>query len=122
MAGERILAVDDDAFFRALYHDLLTPDGYSVETASSGAEALERLARAAPDLVLLDLVMPGMDGLETLRRIREDRPELPVVMVTGQQDVRSAVEALKGGAADYLGAATPSPSTSSRSRRRPTCC
>ncbi|MCI0370314.1 MAG: response regulator [candidate division NC10 bacterium] len=103
MAGERILAVDDDAFFRTLYQDLLTADGYSVETAANGAQALERLAQGAPDLVLLDMLMPGMDGLETLRRIREARPDLPVVMVTGQQDVRAAVEALKRGAADYVG-------------------
>ena len=102
MAGERILAVDDDPFFRAIYHDLLTPDGYAVETAASGAEALERLTPRAPDLVLLDLLMPEMDGLEALRRIREAHPDLPVVMVTGHQDVRTAVEALRRGATDYL--------------------
>jgi DNA-binding response OmpR family regulator len=99
----RILAVDDQVYFRTHLEDILAGAGYEVATASSGPEALDRIARDGPfDLVLTDLVMPDMDGVETVERIREASPEQDVIVVTTVGDVRSAVAAMRRGAADYL--------------------
>ena len=87
-----------------LLADVLTVKGYAVTTAASGAEALERIQSQRPDLVLLDVVMPGMSGYEVCRRIRED-PEtglLPVVMVTALDPSEERVKGLEAGADDFL--------------------
>ena len=98
-----ILAVDDIPQNIRLLHAVLEPRGYAVAAASSGAEALARLAAGDVDLVLLDIVMPGMDGYEVCRRIRADPATafLPVVMITasGEQEKRRALEA---GADDFV--------------------
>ena len=102
MSRARILAVDDQRYFRELVEGLLGDEGYEVQTASSGEEALHLFEREDFDIVLTDLVMPEIDGAELLRRIKERRPEQDVVMVTGVVDVKSAVEAMKLGATDYI--------------------
>lgn len=102
VAGERILAIDDDRFFRTLYADLLGHEGYVVQLASSGEEGVALAAEGEFDLVICDIVMRGMDGIETLAAIRRLRPQQAVVMVTGEREVSTAVEALKRGAADYV--------------------
>jgi diguanylate cyclase (GGDEF)-like protein len=99
----RILAIDDQLYFRSFIEGLLVEEGYEVATAASGAAALERLEREGPfDLVITDLVMPGMDGVETVKRICERWPAQPVIVVSGVGDVRAAAAALMVGAADYL--------------------
>jgi FixJ family two-component response regulator/GGDEF domain-containing protein len=102
MGKARILAVDDQRYFRELTEGLLTDAGYDVQTASSGDEALHILERDDFDIIVTDLVMPGIDGSELVRRIKERRPEQDVVMVTGVVDVKTAVEAMKQGATDYI--------------------
>ena len=102
-AGTRILVVDDQPTNVRLLEAILSPLGYDVPTASSGEEALRAIAEREPDLVLLDVVMPGMDGYEVCERIRE-RPEtayLPVVMITASGDEQK-VRALRAGADDFL--------------------
>ena len=98
----RILVVDDERSQVDLASDILKPDGHSVETALSGAEALETLRKGEVDLVIADLMMPGMDGLELLRKVDESWPDLPVIFVTGRDDVSSALEAIKEGAENYV--------------------
>lgn len=102
MSKARILAVDDQRYFRELTEGLLGDAGYEVCTASSGEEALHILEREDFDVVMTDLVMPGIDGSELVRRIKERRPEQDVVMVTGVVDVKTAVDAMKQGAVDYI--------------------
>ena len=102
MSQARILAVDDQLYFRVFLEDLLQESGYEVETASSGGEALEHLQSGAFDVVLTDLVMPEMDGSELVQRIVERWPDQAVVVVTGAADVKTAVDAMKLGATDYL--------------------
>jgi len=98
----RILVVDDDAGVRYTLRDVLEDEGYAVDEAEDGAEALERLAEDTFHLVLSDLRMPNLDGLELLRRIRE-RPQPPrVVLITAHGSERTAVEAMKHGAYDYF--------------------
>ena len=102
MGKARILAVDDQRYFRELTEGLLGDAGYDVQTATSGEEALHLLERDDFDIVLTDLVMPGIDGCELVRRIKERRPEQDVIMVTGVVDVKTAVDAMKQGAVDYI--------------------
>ena len=103
-AVPKILVVDDTPQNVKLLADVLTVKGYAVTTAASGAEALERIQSQRPDLVLLDVVMPGMSGYEVCSRIRE-APEmglLPVVMVTALDPSEERVKGLEAGADDFL--------------------
>jgi len=102
MSKARILAVDDQRYFRELVEGLLSDEGYEVRTASSGEEALHLFEREDFEVVLTDLVMPGIDGSELVRRLKERRPDQDIVMVTGVVDVSAAVEAMKLGATDYI--------------------
>ena len=102
MSKARILAVDDQRYFRELIEGLLEDEGYAVQTCASGEEALHLFEREDFDVVVTDLVMPGVDGAELVRRIKERRPEQDVVMVTGVVDVKTAVDAMKLGATDYI--------------------
>lgn len=98
----RILIVDDSATARRHAEDLVTSLGHTVETASSGARALEMLGRGGYEMVLTDLVMPDIDGLDLLISIRRRWPELPVLMMTGHASLSSAVTALRRGIDDIL--------------------
>jgi FixJ family two-component response regulator/GGDEF domain-containing protein len=102
MGKARILAVDDQRYFRELTEGLLGDAGYEVRTASSGEEALRILEREDFDVILTDLVMPGIDGSELIGKIKERRPDQDIVMVTGVVDVKIAVNAMKQGAVDYV--------------------
>ncbi|MCA9726808.1 MAG: sigma-54-dependent Fis family transcriptional regulator [Candidatus Eisenbacteria bacterium] len=98
----RILVVDDEAAQREIVAEILTDEGYDVEIAATGAAALERVSGEAPDLLVTDLRMNGMDGIELLREARRLEPNLPVILMTAYGTVSSAVEAMKTGAYDYL--------------------
>jgi two-component system, cell cycle response regulator len=97
-----ILVVEDELFFRRMYAELLNEDGYRVEAVESGEEALQRLRRGGVDIVLADLVLPGIGGLEVLRFCRNLEIPPEVILVTGHASVESAIQALKDGARDYL--------------------
>ncbi len=97
-----ILIVDDEGPIRRILSVLLRERRHRITEAASGEEALALLAEAKPDLVLLDLRLPGIDGLETLKRLRALEPRLDVVMMTAHGTISSAVEAMRRGAFDYL--------------------
>ena len=99
---EKILIVDDEPDTVTILRDRLEMDHYEVITASSGNAALEQIDRDLPDLVLLDIQMPGMDGLETLAQIHRRYPGLLVTMLTAHGSIQRAVEATKLGAYDFL--------------------
>jgi two-component system nitrogen regulation response regulator NtrX len=99
----RVLIADDERNLRRMLRALLEEDGYAVDEAEDGDEAVARLARAAPDVVLLDLVMPpGPDGLLTLQRLRAEHPDLTVIMMSGKASLADAVRATKLGAFQFL--------------------
>jgi two-component system, NtrC family, response regulator AtoC len=98
-----ILLVDDEPGMLRYIRTLLEVDDYKVETASTGEEALERVHKGLhPDLVLLDLLMPGVDGLQTLEQLRQLQPGVKVVMLSCVGDTRKVVQAMRLGAYDYL--------------------
>lgn len=99
-----ILIVDDNEFNREVLLQNLEDLGYGVESAASGHEALERIERRLPSMVLLDIMMPGMDGYELCQRLRADprTHELPVIMVTAKADSDEIVQGLRAGANDYV--------------------
>jgi two-component system, cell cycle response regulator len=99
---ERILIVEDDSFFREVFTDLLKEDGYSVEVAASGEEALEMIGTGEYQLVVTDLVMRDVSGLDILSAVKRLDPAVDVIMVTGHANVETAIYALKNGATDYL--------------------
>jgi len=98
-----ILIVDDEPTMLRYLRTLLEVEGYRVETATNGAEAVQRLQQApAPDLVLLDVLMPVMDGLQALEQVRASHPSMKVVMLSCVSDTRKVVQAIRLGAQDYL--------------------
>ncbi len=98
----RILVVDDEAEIRRSVRMILEYEGHDVQEASSGPEALALVQREPPDLVFLDIKMPGMDGLEVLQKMREVNEALPIVIISGHATVSTAVEATKLGAFDFI--------------------
>lgn len=98
----RILGVDDEPNMRRLLEIMLRQAGYQAAVAENGRDALERLRKDGADLVVSDLHMPGMNGLELLSTMRQEGLETPVIIVTAQGEVASAVAAMKLGAADYI--------------------
>ncbi|MBF0588992.1 MAG: response regulator [Magnetococcales bacterium] len=102
MTKKKILIVDDDAEFRENLGDVLRREGFAITRLGSAQKALERLADEIFDVILLDMVMPGMDGMTALDRIRSDNRHVKVIMITGFGSVDNAVEAMKKGADDYI--------------------
>lgn len=100
--GKTVLVVDDEPSQRQLFAESVRQLGFAVIEAGSGEEAVAIASRQSPDLVLLDVRLPGISGLQALGQIREMRPELPVLLITAYADVREAVAAVKSGACDYL--------------------
>lgn len=99
---EKILVVEDDAFFREIFSDILKEDGYHVETASSGNEALAMLEKNSYQLVVTDMVLQDISGLDILSRAKQLDADIEVIVVTGYGNMESAIYALKNGARDYL--------------------
>ena len=103
MASPTLAVVDDDAPYGQFLSALLRTKGYEVQVYESGEALLDGLRRGAlPDVILLDVVMPGLDGLETLRQVRFAHPVAQVVMISGQSVPSTIVEATKLGATDFV--------------------
>jgi two-component system nitrogen regulation response regulator NtrX len=102
MAKSRILVIDDEAAIRDSLRMTLEYEGYEFIGAATGQEGLALVERESPDLVLLDVKMPGMDGLEALDRLRAMNETLPVVVISGHGTISTAVEATKKGAFDFI--------------------
>ena len=102
MAAPRILVVDDDPKVLSLMRRGLGHAGYAVDLAADGEEALASARAERPDLVLLDLMLPGIDGFEVCRRLRQIAAELPILMLTARDRVPDRIAGLDAGADDYL--------------------
>src|SRR5262245_22926881 len=98
----RIMGVDDDERGAGIFHDKLEHSGYQGQTAASAEEALGQRKKSEPAIVITDLRMPGMSGLDLLERVREHMPGTEVIVVTGHEDLNTAVSAMKAGAFDYI--------------------
>jgi len=97
-----LLIVDDQAGVRRFLAEAFSEEGYRVEVASSGVEAIRKAVVRPPSLVLLDIKMPGMSGLETLEELRKIAPEIPVVMMTAYGELDIVAEAKKRGVKHYI--------------------
>jgi two-component system KDP operon response regulator KdpE len=101
-APVRVLVVDDEPSIRRFLRTSLSAQGYDVTEAEDGARALDEVRRRTPDLIVLDLGLPGMDGQEVIRRLRGDGLTLPVIVLSSRTDEAGKVEALDLGADDYV--------------------
>ncbi len=97
-----MLVVDDDPRITELVRRIFAYEGYSVAVAANGQEALDRTLERPPDLIVLDILLPGIDGLEVARRLREAGDNVPILMLTARDAVANRVEGLAVGADDYL--------------------
>ena len=100
--SKTILVVDDETSILQSLEGILTDEGFEVVIAESGLEALEKVQEEMPDLVLLDIWMPGLDGIETLEKIKALYPTLQVIMMSGHGNIETAVKSTKVGAYDYI--------------------
>jgi len=102
MKSPSLLLVDDDAAFRQVMAGELGRFGYAIDSVGTGEEAIQRVAEAEPEVVLLDLRLPGMGGLETLKAIQAAAPAVEVIMLTGHGSIDTAIESIRIGAFDYV--------------------
>lgn len=102
MKKPRILLVDDEVEFVQTLAERLQLRDFDAVTAGDGEEALRRLENTAFDLVVLDVLMPGLGGLEVLRQIKSRFPEIPVILLTGRGSTANGIEGMRLGAYDYL--------------------
>jgi DNA-binding NtrC family response regulator len=102
MRKEKILIVDDEYLIRWSLSEKLKEQGFRTITAETGEEGVEFFRKESPDMVLLDIKLPGIDGIEVLRRIKETDPSIPVMMITATSQLEVAVTAMKLGAYDYI--------------------
>ncbi len=100
--AKQILVVDDEERIRQSLNGILKDEGYEVVESKDGVQALKQLENDPPDLVLLDIWMPGMDGMEVLERMKRQIPNLPVIMISGHGNIELAVKAVKLGAYDFI--------------------
>ncbi len=98
----KILVVDDEPDFREALREILVDKGFSVMEAKNCEEALETYSQERPDIVLLDVIMPGKDGRETLRELKVFDPEVSVIMITALHEEDLALEVMAEGAFDYI--------------------
>lgn len=89
---KKILFVDDEESIRLLYKEEFEENGYEVILASNGEEALEQFAETVPDLLIIDIKMPGMDGIEVLKRVREQSKDVPVILCTAYGEYKQNLE------------------------------
>ena len=101
MRSHRLLIVDDEPDLRWVLRGLFADEGFEVDEAADGVEALAAIGRAEPDVVLSDMRMPRLPGLELLRTVRKQMPDLPVILLSAVEDLATAVDAIKEGAFDY---------------------
>jgi two-component system response regulator AtoC len=100
--SDKILVVDDEYSNRRILEQVLGRAGYTVETASDGAEALKKLESSPPDLIILDFMMPELNGMDVLKELRQRDDDTPVIMVTAFGTVERAVDAMQAGAFDFI--------------------
>lgn len=102
--AKKILIVEDDSFVMDIYHTKLTQEGFEVSTAANGMEALKKLEKERPDLILLDIIMPYIDGLEVLEKVRamEQMKDVPIILLTNLSQKEEVDQGLALGANDYL--------------------
>ena len=100
--ARRVLVVDDEPSVREMLSDFLEMNDFICMQAENGATAVDVSRREKPDLIILDVRMPGVSGMQALREIKQSRPDQPVIMVTAVSEVETAVEAMRLGAADYV--------------------
>lgn len=98
----RILVVDDSMFMRSVLRNILTKAGHEIAEAENGEKAVEAVNKSPPDLLTLDLVMPGIGGMEALRRIRKSHPNQKVLVVSAVGQSAEVAEAVALGAVDYV--------------------
>jgi len=98
----KILVIDDDRSIRETLELYLTEEGYEVVTAATGTEGLNRFVETSPDVVILDIRLPDVDGFTVLEDLREDEENVKVIMITAHHDMDSTINAMKGGAFDYI--------------------
>ncbi|HXX64552.1 MAG TPA: response regulator, partial [Bacteroidota bacterium] len=101
-ASTKVLIADDEERIRSILAAVLGGEGYQVETACDGIEALERAMTFRPGILIVDLQMPRMDGIETIRHFKERFPQTVAIILTAHGSIQSAVQAIKEGAYDYL--------------------
>jgi DNA-binding NtrC family response regulator len=102
MNPARVLIVDDEPFARQALSEWLRKEDFHVLEADDGLQAMERIRRNEPDIVISDMVMPGMDGLQLLKEARALKADIPFLMVTGYPSRSTAVKVMQQGASDYL--------------------
>ena len=103
MGTAKVLIVDDQMPMRHILRSLLSKAGYRVVAeASNGKKAIELNAQFKPDLICLDITMPGMDGIETLKKLKNDHPDVLVIMITGHSNRKDIEAAIEAGASGYI--------------------